>query len=83
MFQVVVPMKKMFDAIFDNDCVSSVGSTIGKWCVVYCVPRDVDVTFFSEMCFWNQQDICLLMLYLGFDFFSMLGEPISIPQHYF
>ena len=73
----------MFDTIFNNDCGSSVCSTIGMLCVVYCVVRDFNVASRGEMCFRNQHDVRFLVLYEGFDFCSMLDEPIGIPQHYF
>ena len=72
-----MPMEVMFDAIFNNDCGSSVCSTIGMLCVVYCVLWNFNVAC-GEMCFRNHYDVCVLVLYVDFDFCSMLGEPISI-----
>jgi hypothetical protein len=69
----------MFVAIFNNDCCPSVCYTIGMLCVVYWVVRNFDITFLSEMCFRNQHDIYFLILYVDFDFFSMLDEPVSFP----
>jgi hypothetical protein len=69
----------MFDAISNNDCGSSVCSTVRKLCVLYWVVGNFDVTFLSEMYSRNQHDIYFLIVCVGFDFFSMLGEPVSIP----
>jgi len=63
----------------NNNCVSPVCSTIGMLCVVYCVVWDFNVDSRGEMCFRNEHDVCFLVLYEGFNFCSLLGEPISIP----
>ena len=79
MFQFIVPVEVMFDDIFKNDCVSSVCGTIGMLCVVYCVFWNFNVAFRGEMLFRNQHDVFFLVLYVGFDFCSMLGKPSRIP----
>ena len=75
-----MPMKVMLGAIFNNDCGSSMFSTIGMLYAVDCVFGNFDaIFFFGEMCFINQHDVDFLILCVSFDFFSMLGEPIIIP----
>ena len=79
MFQILVSMEATFNAIFNNDCRSFVGSTIGVFCVVYCIVRDFNVASRGEMCFRNLHDARFLVVFEGFDFCRMLGEPIGIP----
>jgi hypothetical protein len=68
----------VFDASFNNNCSSSVSSTVGVLGVVYCVVGNFNVAFGGKVGFRNQQDVRLLVSDVGFDFFDVKGQPTGI-----
>jgi hypothetical protein len=72
-------MEVMFDTVFNNNCSPSVCSAVGILGGIYCVVWNLNVASRGEMRLKNQHNVYILGLYVGFDFRSMLGEPISIP----
>jgi hypothetical protein len=76
-------MEVVLDRICNNDGCSSVRGVITMEINIKCVVRNFNVASRGEVRFRNQHDICSLGLYVGFDFCSMLGEPIGVPSHYF
>jgi hypothetical protein len=72
-------MEVMFDTIFNNNCSPSERGVVGILGGIYYVVWNFNVASRGEMRLRNQHKVYILGLYVGFDFRSMLGEPISIP----